>query len=266
MASPLAFEWPKAVILIENEWQKHGTGFLVARATSGNIGKIFLITNKHLIYENQNYEKTTKILYLFLNNRKNTKPRKEKRKIPITQNMFRIHPEYITDVVAIDVTELVKEKKYELKWITYDLIATKEIIQNKKITIGDEIIVIGYPTGLNIQKNEHHPIFRNGIIASNINDALLLEKNKQIKGFFIDSAIIPGSSGSPVVLKPNMYKYDGNKWIMGDPLPPYLLGIVSSANYFSFKIGEKLSYQLSNLGVVFTSETIKETIERFFSK
>ncbi len=48
-ASPIAYTWVKATVKIENEWGEIGTGFLVFREVKNNIGKTFLVTNKHIV-------------------------------------------------------------------------------------------------------------------------------------------------------------------------------------------------------------------------
>lgn len=75
--------------------------------------------------------------------------------------------------------------------------------------IGDQINVIGYPAGIR-HRMTNFPIIRSGIISSMIGEELQDEvkspdgkrRKRILRGFLVDGAIIPGSSGSPVVLPP----------------------------------------------------------------
>ena len=106
------------------------------------------------------------------------------------------------------------------------------------------------------------PIIRQGIIATNIGELLedvYKEKNERgtqsLRGFLIDGAVIPGSSGSPVILKPSLFRYI-NDSIVSDNFPPILLGIVSEYRYSYTEYFQSFA----NMGLVFDCNTIKETI------
>ena len=102
-------------------------------------------------------------------------------------------------------------------------------------------------------------------ITENLKDKGLKgnEKERILRAFLIDGAIIPGASGSPVILKPTMGRYIKNSYLVED-FQPVLLGIVSE-----YRIGciiqkgsdDYLSFV--NLGLVFRAETIIETIKLF---
>jgi hypothetical protein len=84
------------------------------------------------------------------------------------------------------------------------------------------------------------------------------DRTKLINGFLIDGAIIPGSSGSPVIVKPSLFRsIEGN--YVSDYFPPLLIGIVSeyrnihTPNFESF----------ANLGLAFDASTILETLSLF---
>jgi hypothetical protein len=85
-----------------------------------------------------------------------------------------------------------------------------------------------------------------------------------IPGFLVDAAILPGSSGSPVVLKPVIGREIRGKVELARATP-YLLGIISATETTSIQIGDYSFSTLASLGIAFDASTIQETIERFFS-
>lgn len=74
----------------------------------------------------------------------------------------------------------------------------------------------------------------------------------------IDGAIILGSSGSPVILKPTMGRYVKKEYLV-EHFPPVLLGVVSEMRYAIVPDGIQDFKSLANLGFVCDSETISET-------
>jgi hypothetical protein len=79
----------------------------------------------------------------------------------------------------------------------------------------------------------------------------------------VDAAIVPGSSGSPVVLKPIIGRRVGEK-ISLEAAHPYLLGIVSASETAALRVEDQIFSTFAGLGIVFDVSTIRETIERFF--
>jgi len=74
---------------------------------------------------------------------------------------------------------------------------------------------------------------------------------------------LPGSSGSPVILKPTPYRQIGNQ-IIYDNFPPLLLGIASETRFvFTDRYYGQDFYSFANLGIAFDAITIKEVIELF---
>lgn len=91
------------------------------------------------------------------------------------------------------------------------------------ITEGDFIYVLGFPMGLEGEQKKT-VIVRSGIIAR-VKDTL----ERYTKEYLIDTSIFPGSSGSPVVLKPEMLAIQGTK----SHNVACLIGIVKA--YLSYK-------------------------------
>ena len=126
----------------------------------------------------------------------------------------REHPVNDVDVLALDVTELfVRYPQIEAHMSNYNMFTIQKILKELDIRMGDEIIVIGfpqsYPLGLK-HITSNLPLIRAGIIASHIGENLVdnhkesdeTYRKRILGGFLVNGAIIPGSSGSPVILKP----------------------------------------------------------------
>ncbi len=277
-ASPIADTWFYATIRIENEWGERGTGFLVARTIDANSSRIFLCTNKHVLNKDEKKRQTaTKIICHLNETTKDNKIVNAKHELslmlPNGTKRWKEHPDKDVDVLVFDITDLIIQRPNMVKkWATYDLFADKDILSQQDITIGEEILVLGYPDAIPRYKS-NLPIVRQGIIASQIGDKYEDEyKNKKriLRGFLIDGGVIPGSSGSPVILKPVTGRYV-KKELQIKPTSPYLLGIVSETRKTYISSNDpndpnKINYTPSyaGLGFVFDASTIKETIELFF--
>ncbi len=279
IASPIAKTWIYATILIENEWGGKGTGFLVSRETSNDKGKIFLCTNKHVLNKNKKLrERATKITcYINIEEKDGTVVGKNV-KIPLVfsdgTRRWREHPDDFVDVLVFDITNLIIAiPSMVRKWASYDLFVDEKILKEQDITIGEDVMIIGYPSGF-VQGETNFPIVRQGIIASQIGQKYIeIIKDKQgnvvekkiYRGFLIDGGLIPGSSGSPVILKPVIGRYIGSDINFG-PTKPYLLGIVAETRYAGISTNEEETIpSFADLGIAFDAITIKETIELFFN-
>jgi hypothetical protein len=274
-SSPIAKSWVYATILIENEWGEKGTGFLVAREIGKDKVRVFLCTNKHVLNLKKELRDNATKVTLHLNVKEVGgkifgKPYELPLISPDGIKRWKEHPETDVDVLAFDVTDLIVTlPEMEKKWADYSLFADIKVLSEQNITIGDEIMVVGYPLGYR-QGDSNFPIVRQGIIASQIGEKFIEERIKDgkkitrvFRGFLIDGGLIPGSSGSPVVLKPVTGRIIGNQIITGES-KPYLLGIVAETRYAPVKtnIGEIPSF--AGLGLAFDALTVKETIELFF--
>ena len=101
-------------------------------------------------------------------------------------------------------------------------------------------------------------------------DAGLLETSAGVlrvrtrRAFLMDGATVPGSSGSPVILKPVSGRVQCKSIQIGLP-PPVLLGIVAETMYAPIQVGSPVLPSFAGLGLAFQVETIRETIELFFA-
>lgn len=266
---PLDF-WMATTMLVQNERGGKGTGFLVSRKMGDDRSRIFLVTNKHVLNDNDELRKDTRHITLFLNE-KDSSGRVKLRAYQIifdNKNEWREHPDKNIDVLAIDVTNLILDNKnISHKTASYEIFANNPDTHSPiYVNVGDDVLVIGYPLGLTqsgeplpVESLEGSalPIVRQGILSTPIKSRI-----DGLSGFLIDGAVIPGSSGSPVILKPRYGYLRGNEWIMGSQ-PAALLGIVSGTKLKRDTHLGDFTWQ-TNMGVVYNTDTIKDTVELFF--
>lgn len=277
IGSPISLTWVHATVRVENEWGKGGTGFLVIRRMEKKQGKVFLVTNKHVVHPDPEFREKAQYLTLFLNVRETDGTVSGKTfQTPLKEDdnkLWREHPNPYVDVLAVDITSLINSHpNLENRGADYSLFATPQIIKEETITEGEEVLILGYPLGL-VHSRINSPIVRQGIVATKIGHRIrvLLPSSSgepmrvEIPGFLIDAQIIPGSSGSPVVLKPIIGRKVKDKIDMGTATP-YLLGIVSAAETASIRMEGYAFATLAGLGIVYDASTIQETIELFFAK
>jgi V8-like Glu-specific endopeptidase len=276
VASPIALSWAQATVRVENENGDAGTGFLVIRKIGGKKGKVFLLTNKHVVGFDAAKRDAARFLTLYVNIRtENGEVMGTSLQTPLVQDgvkLWRQHPNPNVDVLAVDVTHLINaHPRLQSQGVDYSLFATPEILKKEQITEGDEVLVIGYPLDL-YHSRINSPLVRQGIIATKIGTPIQIRflnssskwQRVEIPGFLIDASILPGSSGSPVVLKPIIGRMVGQKIEMAMP-PPYLLGIVSATETASIHVMKDNYFSvLAGLGIVYDVSTIRETVELFF--
>lgn len=274
MASPIAETWTYATVLIENEWGGMGTGFLVSRNIDEGGVRVFLVTNKHVLHEEKvQRDKATRIrLHM---NKKDAAGNLVGEVFDVAlgtgaDRPWQEHPDSDVDVLAFDITPLlIARPDIEKKWANYDLFLNKEKIAELDITMGDDIVTIGYPLGLR-HRTSNLPLIRSGIIATRIGESLEDEvrtggviRRRVLRGFLIDGATIPGSSGSPVVLKPVIGRFVKGNIQMG-ATQPILLGIVAETRYAPVRTPAGHIPSFAGLGLAFDAATVRETIELFF--
>jgi hypothetical protein len=247
----------------------------VIRKIDPQKGKVFLLTNKHIIHPDPGMREKAVFLTLYLNIReKDGKVAGKSFRVPLSeegQKLWREHPRPDVDVLAVDITSLINsEPNLENRGAEYSLFATPKVLHDEDITEGDEVLILGYPLGL-FHTRTNFPLVRQGILASRIGEKIRIRFNEpsgemrrvNIPGFLVDAAVLPGSSGSPVVLKPVIGREIGGRVEMARATP-YLLGIVSATETASIQIGNYNFSTLANLGIAFDAGTIQETIEKFF--
>jgi len=93
-----------------------------------------------------------------------------------------------------------------------------------------------------------------------------LKLPRHLDGFLIDANVYPGSSGSVVIVKPQLISFDHpNEGMIGGPHSlPYVLGLVSgSIPLFDSALGTATRM---GLGMVQSADSVSATIEALFTK
>lgn len=249
----------------------------MGRRVSGTQGKIFLITNKHVVYpDHRARTESTHIMLHF--NAKDASEAVSGRTAgyPMTYvdgtPRWREHPDRDVDVLAVDVTELARQHpEMSFKWLEDEVVASKEVLSRFDIAMGDEALIIGYPLGLR-QGGTNFPLVRAGLIATRIGYTLEDEiaepdgtrRKRTLRGFLIDCHAVPGSSGSPVILRPTLSRFVRGELQIGFP-PNILLGILAETRYAPIHSGSKEFLSYAGLGLAFDAETVTETVDLFFA-
>jgi len=272
-----------SVVYISNSSSgQAGTGFLVYRKVNEKEGRVFLISNKHILNpkslkDEPNEDKEARAAVI-LNRLENGEIKALNIEVILRdkegQEFLRRHPNKDIDVAALDFTPYISEKgtlKSELKigFISEDKLATKDKLEEDFVTVGDKVLILGYP--LNLVEGGHCiPIARDGVIAS-----YPTSNFRNLPIILVDATMVRGSSGSPVFLPILPYKVTSKTNIkIGEITQAKLLGIISKGIIdWSFEIKktkdigmepETISVtDVANLGILFKAETIIDIINEF---
>ena len=272
MASPIESTWARATILIETTSGGRGTGFLVGRELAKDQWRILLITNKHVLDADATKRNAMKSVKLHINVEVNGSVVGKIVDYPLedtTGKWWREHPSADIDVLAINAVPLFNaQKKIANRFAPEDLFAPAAKRKEMDISAGEEIMTVGYPSGIR-QGKTNSPLIRQGIIATRIGEELHEEvpcpggvRIRKSRAFLIDGATIPGSSGSPVVLKPVTGRHQGDAIVMGGTAP-VLLGIVAETRFAPISVGGGAIPGFAGLGFAFEVETIQEVMNLF---
>ena len=269
-----------STVFITNESaQRQGTGFLVIRQVQEKKYLWCLVSNKHILLPAPIKPAETNRLAkgkISINAIRDGKVEKEEIKVILRDaagNSFvKGHPNPSVDVAAINITFYLKpfldDPNTSLFGIVEELFATRDFIRNSFVSVGDPALIVGYPLSL-VEEGHVVPISRNARLATKPDYDF---KNQPI--FLVDSTVVRGSSGSPVVLPIQPYVWtEKHKINIGLIQENHLIGIVSGAiKDWEMIIRKSVSFEKtqvfsvidsSNLGIVFKAETISETIDEF---
>lgn len=169
------------------------------------------------------------------------------------------HSNSNVDLCAIPLLPLLKKMDKKPYMIALDQSILPSIQDIKNLSVVEDIIMVGYPTGLYDTVN-NFPIFRKGITSSHP----IIDFDGKPE-FMIDAACFPGSSGSPVFFYSNgIHSFGTNLVINGQPRI-FLLGMLY--NNAELKLNEKTT--ALNLGYVIKENQlgdIKLTLEKIVAE
>lgn len=198
-----------------------GTGFFIGfdRQSSGG-GILVLVTNRHVVQGG----KLARIVLTAVDRTS----RVQHREIVIAdlQSQCVYHPDPSIDLACLAVGGI--WNALEAEGLTCQHVALGlNTIPSEEASIGDveEILMVGYPSGLFDQTN-NRPVVRRGITATAYSFDYGGEPN-----FLIDAAVFPGSSGSPVVIANHGAFSQGGTLVMGSRF--HLLGVTFAVHQFS---------------------------------
>jgi len=276
-------QWVYSTVYISNlSTGKAGTGFLVSRKVQEKLKRVFLVSNKHVLMprplKNEPDEEKEARAKIILNRTENDQLKAFVIEVTLRDadgKEFCVgHPNKDVDVAALQFGKYIADNRklkpgLKLGFIKETRLATRDILTQRFASIGDRVVVLGYP--LNMVEGGHCiPIARDGVIAS--------EPELDFKGLpiiLVDSTMVRGSSGSPVFLPILPYKFTTEDKI--NPLAltqASLLGVVSQTiPDWEMQIRKTITFgkepqtvsviDVANMGIIFRAETIRETIDQF---
>ena len=192
------------------------TGFFYARQKDESY---FLVTNRHVVEDQDHPRIRFDALRLALHTDANDVRKNGSIDLPLYEGNNRLWRSF--DDPGIDIVALPLDKSAIHGFIIQAFSSSVLPPSDLQIGIGEDVLVIGYPLGFH--DDVHNlPIFRNASVAS-----VYPVPFKGKPFFLIDARLHPGTSGSPVVLKPStVLKKGGGLSFMSAPVT-YLLGINS---------------------------------------
>lgn len=249
-----------------------GTGFIFRYINSEGTTSEFLVTNKHVIND-PNIGKSTHGAFTFIKGEEinGNSPKLGHGFQSCIESDYWVkawfgHPNDNIDIAVFVLGPTVNYIQDTLgqpifcRGIPSNLVPTDEVVT--ELDAVEDIIFIGYPNGI-WDKVNLLPIIRRGTTAT----PLQIDYEGEPK-FLIDASVFSGSSGSPVFVQ--------NKKVGG--LPEFLLvGVIAAVYQVRSKseiiqtpiptsvnyLAEVINTQMIDLGIVFKSRTIIETIEAF---
>jgi len=251
------------VVAIGYETQKQkiiwgASGFFYFHTLKGDTGRVYLVTNKHVLEGNSR-------IYLRLNPKALDKPKGYSLDLinPVTkEKLWKGHYFKKVDVAVIPVNfSLFQTEEMQVNFFI-DTKHTQDTagMKSKGFSEGDGIFALGYPVSL-IGDKSNSVIVRGGTIAR-IRDTF---KNP-LEPFLVDTTVFPGNSGGPVINKPEMISIEGTKPVND----ANLIGIIASyVPYRDFAVSKQtgnvrvIFEENSGLSNIFTVDCIKATVIGF---
>jgi len=246
---------------IQNQPMGMGTSFVLSHAFPDHGSELFLVSNKHVV-------QNAWAGYTYYTTMKDGRPEIGKPFFIKSDTGYHLgwhgHPSDDVDIAIRPISwelELIGKDDTKAFYmdLSTDLIPTKQEVESADVIL--PILFIGYPNGM-FDRKHFTPIIRRGTTATPIQ----LDYDGR-PTFLIDASVFPGSSGSPVF----SYELTWN----GQIASIKLLGILSEV-FCRTDVGEvqplpvpiNRSFvalqQMIDLGVVFKSHLIVETMEDFW--
>lgn len=252
-----------AIGTIDKRWI--ATGFIVARKNENGGYNTFLVTNKHVFEDKNGKPKLSDVTIRFnLINKIDAKDYLIKLIDSHEIKQYSVHPNPSTDVACKLINPTVLEKDLGgLSAFVFEnsiSLTQNEMLQNG-ITEGSIVYMLGFPSGI-VGLNSKVPLCRMGCISN------ISEPNGN-NSFFVDIQNFPGSSGSPIINRPELVSLKGTNSYERTSL----VGIISAyvpyedslVSLQTGKVMQKLS-ENSGIAIAYNVDSIRETVEIEFQR
>ncbi len=233
------------------------SGFFYFHTLKGENGRVYLVTNKHVLDGN-------KKIFLRINPKALGEPKGYSVDL-VDKNgekLWNGHYNKKVDVAVIPINfQIFQDDNMQVHYFR-DIHHTLEAksMEEAGQTEGDSVFTLGFPVSI-VGDKSNSVIVRSGTIAR-IRDTL---KSPQVP-YLIDTTVFPGNSGGPVVNKPELIGIEGTKNIE----KASLIGIVASyMPYLDVAVSQQtgkprvIFEENSGLSNVFSVECIKTTINSY---
>jgi hypothetical protein len=211
MGTDAAALWQNATVLIRNEKDQLGTGFILFDVLEPGPPtsqvRAVVVTNKHVIAREGADRRSTKQIHLsfVLGNLDGSFLPIEK-DYPMQyedgQPLWREHPQSEVDVLAIDISPILNSVPgWGSTLVAPNLLCSAADWSSRDIRAGQNVLVVGYPVGIR-EAATNRPMVRHGIISSDPQSPFRVvgrssgsDQERTIRGFLVDCQ---GLHGSPV--------------------------------------------------------------------
>jgi hypothetical protein len=176
---------------------------------------------------------------------------------------LREHPDSEVDIAVIRASELFRAgASIGNRCVPFDSLYDPVSHGNVELGVGDEVLTIGYPSGLKVVST-NQPLVRWGMLSTLPGTTVVdVHGAISVRGFLVDGGVMPGSSGSPVVLRPVGMRRVGDAVQMQAP-PMLLLGVVYAACVAQLPVGGDTAPTLGGLGFAHDAAQVRVAIEQF---
>jgi hypothetical protein len=174
---------------------------------------VFLVTNRHV------FEDRDEVYLRFNKKEGGTEIFRQPLFFPNSkEKRWLAHKNKKVDVALLNVSpKILEEHGVDYFFFNEEMFAYYKQFGKIGIEIGDCVYILGFPLGI-AGRSQNFPCVKWGII-SRIDKEVI----KKDKSFWVDSSIFPGSSGSPIILRPSIHSLTSTPAVS----QVYLLGVVS---------------------------------------